>query len=519
MPTDNLSETTGKPILSVFTIITIPIPAGNGMCAQIPIPSIWPISPVGPTEKTIVTGEYGYPLYNTVGSLRPPLVPCGTPEGGWPNEIEAGGSMHTEGVMDFFRMFYTPTTTGGQGLSMCFNTIPTITGNVPPPTVSPFVPEGNCVYIAKQLSTCQDMGQLSDLGALASNGFTNASGLQSIGQQVPQMPQSAVQGVQSSITSYLQGNVSGQLAPLKGVISQYGSSLPGLGQAGGMLGGVGGGMGGLLGGAGGGMGGISLSLDDLSNLNLDDIQKVVQQRVASFPDFIMSWTDKEEQEVVNKLSSLPTMVTVLPDPQTIVNNGWTNFGEKLHQAAQTAGDTSHQNLSGVRTAFDFAANVPLVHMKAEQSAVDVPWIAPEDASRWLADAESAQSSGSGSDALSQNIQHMQQAQQFPQQLDETLSYKEKYADQLLCNVNSVQTNQSSWIADNSSHLKSWIEEDTTVSSALDTWQKIPDIFFEYSEQFEVSRNERNDLKQYMFKIISAVLPQVPVIQFPRQPDV
>ena len=202
------------------------------MCAQIPIPSVWPTSPVGPTKETLQTGEYGFPLYNTVGSSRPSEVPCGKPETGWPSEVQAGGSMGTKGVMDFFRMFYTPTTTGGQGIAMCYDSIPQVTGNIPPPTVSPFVPGGNCVFQAAQLNSCHadgSDGNLSDIAGPMTNGFTNGTSMQSIGQQLVQMPLSQVQSIQTSIGGYLSGDL-GQTDILKNIVGTYGRlpTLPSL---------------------------------------------------------------------------------------------------------------------------------------------------------------------------------------------------------------------------------------------------------------------------------------------------
>ncbi len=162
-------------------------------------------------------------------------------------------------------------------------------------------------------------------------------------------------------------------------------------------------------------------------------------------------------------------------------------------------------------------------MKTVKVAVDVPWIAPEDADRWIADAESMQSASgttaSGSAALSQNIERMQEAKQFPQKLEKTLEFKEQYADSLLCNIDGVETKQADWVKTNSPNLTSWIEEDTTVKNVLGTWQQVPDIFFNYGKQYEVDRNERQDLRQYMVDLITPVLPQTPNIGLTKQPNV
>lgn len=58
---------------------------------------------------------------------------------------------------------------------------------------------------------------------------------------------------------------------------------------------------------------ISLQNDGLKNFDIGNIVKIKNKRVSAFPDFLMDWVTRQLEEVVNKLTSLPTLHIVLPD--------------------------------------------------------------------------------------------------------------------------------------------------------------------------------------------------------------
>lgn len=58
-----------------------------------------------------------------------------------------------------------------------------------------------------------------------------------------------------------------------------------------------------------------------------------------------------------------------------------------------------------------------------------------------------------------------------------------------------------------------------MKAIVSSWQPLIDIFKIKEEECSVCRNERWDLKTFTFKLISAIIPQLPIIQFPRWPDI
>lgn len=59
---------------------------------------------------------------------------------------------------------------------------------------------------------------------------------------------------------------------------------------------------------------MEISLDITgSNENFSDVQKVQNQRISPFPDFIMDWVTRQIEEFVTKLTDFPDMYIILPD--------------------------------------------------------------------------------------------------------------------------------------------------------------------------------------------------------------
>ena len=58
-----------------------------------------------------------------------------------------------------------------------------------------------------------------------------------------------------------------------------------------------------------------------------------------------------------------------------------------------------------------------------------------------------------------------------------------------------------------------------MKSILKSWQALIDIFLEYEASCHQCKNERHDLMYYVWKLISMVIPKIPVIKFPKWPDI
>ena len=54
---------------------------------------------------------------------------------------------------------------------------------------------------------------------------------------------------------------------------------------------------------------------------------------------------------------------------------------------------------------------------------------------------------------------------------------------------------------------------------MKAWQLFIDIFVNYEEECKECKNERHDLLNWEFQIISLIVPKIPVVEFPKWPDI
>lgn len=80
---------------------------------------------------------------------------------------------------------------------------------------------------------------------------------------------------------------------------------------------------------------VSLDTNALKNFDLGNIIKIKNKRVSAFPDFLMDWANRQLEEVVNKLTSLPTLYIVLPDFTGFDISGYKNFPEVFSKGKST----------------------------------------------------------------------------------------------------------------------------------------------------------------------------------------
>ena len=121
--------------------------------------------------------------------------------------------------------------------------------------------------------------------------------------------------------------------------------------------------------------------------------------------------------------------------------------------------------------------------------------------------------------LDENISIIESYKKYPEKLQKYLTWKERYASQLLCNIEAIEFMMGGWISDNGKRFRTWVELYILIKAILKGWQAIVDLFTGYEQSCATCNNERYDLKHFIFKLISAIIPKIPIIQFPKWPDI
>lgn len=57
---------------------------------------------------------------------------------------------------------------------------------------------------------------------------------------------------------------------------------------------------------------ISIDIDSSKPLEIGNIVKVNNKRIAGFPEYIMDWVGRQTEEMTNKLFTLPNLIIYTP---------------------------------------------------------------------------------------------------------------------------------------------------------------------------------------------------------------
>jgi hypothetical protein len=119
-------------------------------------------------------------------------------------------------------------------------------------------------------------------------------------------------------------------------------------------------------------------------------------------------------------------------------------------------------------------------------------------------------------SLERNIEVLESYKELPRDVNKLLRQKEVRLEQILCNVETISQILGKWIKDNGKIFKSWVELFILVKAILKSWQVLVDIFVWYETKCKQCKNERQDLLTFVFSLI---LPEIPIIRFPKWPDI
>jgi hypothetical protein len=162
-----------------------------------------------------------------------------------------------------------------------------------------------------------------------------------------------------------------------------------------------------------------------------------------------------------------------------------------------------ETLSGIKAAYEFLGNIPLVQIESETISVNVPWADASSLDRaltdwrftldqWKAEISRAQSQWEISDenlrnkldsdaeglvrSLERNIEILEEYKEFPEKLNELISIKEVWLEQILCNIEAISGLIGGWISSNGERFKAWVELFILIKSILKSWQLLIDVF-------------------------------------------
>ncbi|EKE29579.1 MAG: hypothetical protein ACD_2C00141G0001 [uncultured bacterium (gcode 4)] len=483
------------------------------------------------------------------------------------------------GWSSMIRLFVTPTITWAVWMAMCFG--PNTSAYIKSPWVDPMIPGWQCVVAAVPLAWCSDDGSDGNVGSQGfSSSSSSGSGSSSWNSFLNANACTKKEDAKWTISTTTHNNIIKYLLGDKNVTKDilsdaavqhwwlnpdngpliwfwgwwdWNSNLD-----------------------------ISIDANALTSLDAWNIVKANFSRVSSFPDFIMDWITRQFEEIINKLTTLPTLYIILPDFSWFADSGWSDIvsnynkakgeiakkeAEKNKKAQPTGNPQSFEDakdklkwlstkmwLQGgtdnIKSAYEVMSNLPLIKMQSEMIDVNIPWVGPEDWTKFIEKAKAKKKQYAKEierakedwkelkwkpwydkhfkmlldaenlvKSLDKNIQTLEEMKKFPEKFRKYITWKEHFITQIMCNLDIINKVTGWWIVDNGKRFKAWVELIVLLKAILKSYQMIVDVFADFNASCSVCHNERNNLTYWIIKLISAMIPKLPIIVFPKWPDI
>lgn len=324
---------------------------------------------------------------------------------------------------------------------------------------------------------------------------------------------------------------------------------------------------------------VSVDVAGLLDWNFEDIVKINMRRISPFPSWLMDWVTRQIEEIANKLTDFPTLFVILPDFSWIFDSDWwlkswnaDRFGadalsidNELTWNATVDWYAKKVN-SGIKEAYEFIGSTPLVYLDQETVNITVPWISEVEIDKALTSREStleqreqevstaweawslwkackyadpdAQKACEQENELSRkawvqflsnanwlisslrsNMDVIKSYKQIPENINKLVTWKQVYLEQILCNIDTLSYILGWRIGKNGIRFKAWVELYILIKSVLKSWQLLVDVFLDYEQECHDCKNERQDALEQEFSLIDLIMPKIPIIRFPKWPDI
>lgn len=498
-----------------------------------------------------------------------PISPLTT----WCSGLWAWWYLWVDNAANFFRLFITPTLTWAVWTAICFGWPASVMWIANPKWMSPIVPGWNCIVMAKPLSSCSADGSDWDIASTWFSGL-NWQWFDLINwncKAATEQPNFLLEkelfldyydykktwipwaNLESDLnnhykTTQTSNNNSGNL-PDKPLFSLNWWSWKKID--------------------------VWIDFSSLWGWNFEDVIKIKKSRIWTFPNFLMDWVTRQIEEIANKLTDFPTIYIILPNFDWIFDWKWSELSWSKNEDTNTDNikvsdkivkklpDGTESKIasaeSWIKEAYGFLSQIPLVKIEKETVNLNIPWVDKESIDRTLASRKStvdqrnaefkrakeawsfwaacnwpdkAKCEESNSiknnisvnfqstlNSIERNIEIIDEYKKTPEKIYNWLNAKEKYLKQIICNIDIISSLMWWRISDNWKRFKAWVETYILIKAMLKSWQMLIDLFVDYDAECHQCKNERSDLQTTIWWLISMVIPSIPVIQFPKWPDI
>ncbi len=289
-------------------------------------------------------------------------------------------------------------------------------------------------------------------------------------------------------------------------------------------------------------------VDKITNLPtiyvvLPDFSWIFDDWWNNFKDSLSSFTDDYEKKTTEEKEKIDKEIDELNKQYKWLDCDWDDSLKCLSLDVALGKSRIQRNygitesVSWIKTVYEFLGSIPLVRVKREVVDINIPMVDQTTINRVEKDREnkvqrrkselSSLEDGSAIhtnfleliNSVERNIEIIEEYKNIPREINKLMSIKERRLNQILDNINNAFYVLLQWIPENWERFKAWVELYVLIKSILKTWQLFVDVFNDYDAECHVCKNERHDTFGRIVKLVSMMVPEVPIIEFPKWPDI
>ena len=216
--------------------------------------------------------------------------------------------------------------------------------------------------------------------------------------------------------------------------------------------------------------------------------------------------------------------------------------------------SSNTTAGWIKSAYEFMSNLPIINIETQKVNFNIPWpgdkktidkaILDFEATKkqreeeferakqewnidnyncvWTPDSIECKNIVDIRNLISsidKNIAILQSYSKIPEDIYKMVKIKDIRIEQILCNLETISKITGWRIWDNGKRFKAWVQLYVLIKAILKSWQLLVDVFIDYDTACHECKNERYDLLYFAWKLVSMVMPKIPIIQFPKWPDI
>ena len=282
-----------------------------------------------------------------------------------------------------------------------------------------------------------------------------------------------------------------------------------------------------------------------ANASVDGSQKGYSDLFSSIADKTSMSELKSQMNGAFDKTNVTDQFNKKTTGNTSASTGYNTWLDSKVKANSSTINSVQGSANAMKSAYKYIGQMPFLRINRSTVNVNVPWILPQELDKYMRsldqyseeinnmkknwcngdpdakclDSKTSTNLSAFKASIDRNIKVINTYRHFPEKIQKYVTWRQKYTAWALCNIDTIQQFTGKWLKENGVRFQKWAEFYVLMKTIVESWQPVIDIFKQADAQCGVCQNQRYTLDYFKFKLLSMLIPTLPVVVFPKWPDV